>query len=404
MSIHHKAVSRHRSSSRPALRTRAGRRPHTSQRGDLLLARADRLVEAALVLFELLVDGALLVLGSVLRQARRLDGLLDLVDRVAPDVAQRGLAALSDALRCLGQLDSPVLRQLRHIQPDDGAVVGGRHPDVGRHQPLLDVAERGLVVHVHHQLRRRRTRHRSQLLERRRRVVVVDEHAVQHVGRRAADPQRGELLLHRGEALLHPLLRVAHHNVQVHLRRPAARRRRLIHLGRSRAAAAAAAAPAAAAAKPGAPPPAVPAARAARRGAASPVSCRERSSSSSRTLSGAADAQSSSDTPAAGSAAAAVRADIGRAQSGAAEASTDLSACLCPEGGGRHGMPRTCLTSRTYACRTRRLRSSPRQEPADSCRKSSSTHCSAYRHMAAAEPRLRRDGRSDGGTSEGLPR
>ena len=44
-----------------------------------------------------------------------------------------------------------------------------------------------------------------------------------------------------------------------------------------------------------------------------------------------------------------MRADIGRAQSGAAEASTDLSACLCPEGGGRHGMPRTCLTSRTYA-------------------------------------------------------
>ena len=43
-----------------------------SQRGDLLIARADRLVEAALVLFELLVDGALLVLGSVLRQARRL--------------------------------------------------------------------------------------------------------------------------------------------------------------------------------------------------------------------------------------------------------------------------------------------------------------------------------------------
>ena len=59
--------------------------------------------------------------------------------------------------------------------------------------------------------------------------------------------------------------------------------------------------------------------------------------------------RSSSDTPAAGSAAAAVRGDIGRAQSGAADASTDLSACLCPEGGGRHGIPRTCLTSRTYA-------------------------------------------------------
>src|SRR5436305_567399 len=71
---------------------------------------------------------------------------VQLLHRLAADVAYRHLGVLAFGFRLLDQLATAFLGQLRYRDPDQRAVVGGVEPEVGVADRRLDVAElTGLV-------------------------------------------------------------------------------------------------------------------------------------------------------------------------------------------------------------------------------------------------------------------
>ena len=154
--------------------------------------------------------GALLQLGLgaalvVLADLALLLQLAQVVHDVAADVADGDLALLADAVDDLDHLAAALLVELGDLQPDHVAVVGGRQPEVGLHDRLLDHRDRALVERGQGQQAGVGRRHLGELLDRRLGAVVVDQQAVEQVRRGAAGAHGGELVPARFDRLRHPL-------------------------------------------------------------------------------------------------------------------------------------------------------------------------------------------------------
>ena len=84
------------------------------------------------------------VLLVVLRESV-LDGFLELVLDVSPDVSDLDLCLLSNLVALLGELTAPLFCGLRDVQADDFSVVFRRDAHIAVHDGLLNVADGFLV-------------------------------------------------------------------------------------------------------------------------------------------------------------------------------------------------------------------------------------------------------------------
>ena len=129
-------------------------------------------------LVEILLGAADLVLAGL---AVLLDAV-QLLHRLATDVAHRHLGVLALGLGLLDQLAATLLGQLRDGDPDDVAVVGRVHAEVGVADRVLDVAQLAGLVGLDDDQPRLGDVDARQLGDRRRRAVVVDVDAGEHAG------------------------------------------------------------------------------------------------------------------------------------------------------------------------------------------------------------------------------
>ena len=136
------------------------------------------------------------------------DELLQVLHDVAAHVADRDLSVLGDPSHDLDEILAPLLGERWNREPHDLAVVRRRQPEVRLLDRALDVLDRAGVERLHDEQPRLRRRDRREALERRRRAVVVDRDAVEECRRRAARPDRVELVVRRLDGLVHPPLRV----------------------------------------------------------------------------------------------------------------------------------------------------------------------------------------------------
>src|SRR5581483_3466659 len=144
---------------------------------------------------------ALLVVADI----ALLHQLLEMLDRVAANVAHGDAAFLRHLPDHLDELLAPLLGELRDRQPDELAVVRRREPEIGLLDRLLDRLDLARVERLDRQHPRLRRADRRHVLQRGRRPVVVDLDAVEERGRRPAGAHRVEVLVRRLDRLVHPL-------------------------------------------------------------------------------------------------------------------------------------------------------------------------------------------------------
>src|SRR5919201_1591325 len=175
---------------------------------DLGFLALEELVDLLRVLVRELLDALLGAVLLVLADLALVDELLEVVDDVAPHVADSDAAVLGHPAHDLDELLTPLLGELRDGQADDLAVVRRRQAQVGLLDRALDRLQRVGVEGLNGEQSRLGRVDRGELLERRLLAVIVDLDAVEQRGRRAAGSQGRELRLRRLHRLVHPPGRV----------------------------------------------------------------------------------------------------------------------------------------------------------------------------------------------------
>src|SRR5690606_37600129 len=190
---------------RRRVRGGSGHRSDFEQLGFLVLDQVVDLVDVLVGgVLQLLLGAAHLVLTglAVARDA------VQLLHRLAADVADRDARVLALAARHLHHLASAFLRQLGDDHSDDLPVVARVEPEVGVADRRLEGLELALVVRLDDGQTRLRDGDGGELVDRRHRPVVVDEHPREHVRGGPAGAHGGEVVLRDGDGLLHLLLGV----------------------------------------------------------------------------------------------------------------------------------------------------------------------------------------------------
>src|SRR6185312_9981712 len=190
---------------RASVRMRLSKRKEVLDLHDLGFFALEQVVDLRDVLVRELLHAplgrALVVVADVASASQ----LLEVLDRVAPDIAHRDAALLRHLPDDLDEVLAPLLGELRDRQPDQLAVVRRRETEVRLLDRLLDRLDRGRVERLDRQHARLRRVDRREVLERRGRAVVVDRDAVEQRRRRAAGPHGVEVLVRRLDRLVHPL-------------------------------------------------------------------------------------------------------------------------------------------------------------------------------------------------------
>src|SRR5436190_8002810 len=183
---------------------------------DLGFLALQQLIDLLRVVVGELLDALLRAVLLVLADLALVDELLEVVDRVAADVAHCDAPLLGHPAHDLDELLAALLRELRDRQPNQLAVVRGRQAEVGFLNRPLDRAQRAWVERLDGDHPRLGRVDRGELLERRLLAVVVDLDAVEERRRRAARAQRRELGLRGLDGLVHPPLCVLNEIVDRH--------------------------------------------------------------------------------------------------------------------------------------------------------------------------------------------
>src|SRR5947209_1428274 len=160
---------------------------------DLGFLVLEKVVDLLRVLVGELLDALLGTTLLVRADVAGVDELLQVLHRVAADLAHGDAVLLGEVAHDLDELLAPLLRQLRDRQADELAVVRRRQPEVRLLDRLLDRADRARVERLDREHPRIRDADRRQLLERRRRPVVLDLDAVEQRRRGASGAHRAEL-------------------------------------------------------------------------------------------------------------------------------------------------------------------------------------------------------------------
>ena len=130
------------------------------------------------------------------------DGL-EVLARVAAEVAHGDAAVLGHVLDDLDVLLAALLGERREVEPDDRAVVARVDAEVAVADRLLDGAERGAVVRLDEQLAGLGHLEAGELLQRDRRAVVLDVQLLDERRRGPAGAHGRELRLHVLDRLVH---------------------------------------------------------------------------------------------------------------------------------------------------------------------------------------------------------
>ncbi len=158
-------------------------------------------------------EGVLLV---VLADVVVLEQLLQVLVRVAAHVADGDAALLGVLVGDLHEVLAALLRQRRHRDPDDLAVVLRVEVEVGGADGLLDRGEERGVPGLERDERRVGDGQVADLVERGGRPVVVHADHVEHRDRRPAGPHRPQLAEEGVHGAPHAALRVDDHLLERH--------------------------------------------------------------------------------------------------------------------------------------------------------------------------------------------
>src|ERR1700743_1552641 len=143
---------------------------------------------------------------------------VQLLHRLAPDVAHRDLRVLAFALGLLDQLAAALLSQLRHGHPDQGAVVGGIHSQLGIADRRLDGVQLPGLVRLDHDQPCFGDVDAGQLGDRGGGAVVVDDDPGEHARCGSAGPDGRQIVAGHRDGFLHFLFSVKESLVD-HVRR-----------------------------------------------------------------------------------------------------------------------------------------------------------------------------------------
>src|SRR5581483_5271068 len=167
-----------------------------------------QLVDRLRVLVRQLLDALLGAMLVVRADLAAVDEVLEVLHRVAPDLADGDAVLFREPAHDLDEILAPFLGQLRDRQADQLAVVRRRETEVGLLDRLLDRADRARVERLHGEHARLRHADRRELLQRRLRSVVVDLDAVKERRRGSARAHGVEGVARMLHGLSHPRLRV----------------------------------------------------------------------------------------------------------------------------------------------------------------------------------------------------
>src|SRR2546421_7247125 len=129
-------------SSRPCLSTATGFGARSgSDLEDLRLFALEQLVDLLRVVVRELLDALLRAVLLVFADLALVDKFLEVVDRVAADVAHGDASLLGHPAHDLDELFASLLRELRDRQPDQLSVIGRRQAEIGLLDRALDRAK-----------------------------------------------------------------------------------------------------------------------------------------------------------------------------------------------------------------------------------------------------------------------
>src|SRR6185437_5631464 len=134
---------------------------------------------------------------------------LDVLERVAADIADRHLGTFAFMADMLGEILAAFLGEWRHIEADHGTRSGGCDAEVGCHDGFFDGAHHLLFIGRNGQRARVRDGHGGDLVDRNVLAVVVHPDVFHQRGAGAAGAKVRQLVTQRLDALAHAGLAVA---------------------------------------------------------------------------------------------------------------------------------------------------------------------------------------------------
>ena len=142
----------------------------------------------------------------VLRALFVLQHFLQMLVRVAANVAHGDLGRLGFLVHDFGQLLAALLGQRRHRHANQFARRCGIEPEVRIANRLFHHRDHFLLERLHTDRSRIGQRHVRDLVDRHHRAVIVDVDMVEQTGMRAAGAHLGQVVLQRLHRFLHFLL------------------------------------------------------------------------------------------------------------------------------------------------------------------------------------------------------